>query len=126
MKGNLAVHGTETLAAVVTEYYRDIDCQNVERALACFAREATYRRPGYECFNGIESIAAFYRGARVISSGRHTIESVLEKPGEVAVRGSFQGISHTGLPLAVRFADFWRFSGRAVIERQTYFDAPAV
>ena len=116
------------LAAVVGDYYRSIDRRDLDSALSCFAPDAVYRRPGYEALAGIDAILAYYRDERVIAAGRHNIESIVEDADadEVAVRGSFSGTSNTGLPLAVRFADFWRFSGLAVVERNTYFDAPAV
>ncbi|MDX6353908.1 MAG: hypothetical protein QOF98_811 [Streptomyces sp.] len=114
------------LTDVVTGYYRSIDGRDLVSALACFAPDAVYRRPGYDVLAGLDAITTYYRDERVISAGRHDIESVIENAGEVAVRGSFRGASHTGLPLAVRFADFWRFSGEMVVERNTYFDAAAV
>jgi ketosteroid isomerase-like protein len=114
------------LAAMVADYYRSIDCRDLESALSCFAPDAVYRRPGYEVLVGIDAIVEFYCRERVISAGQHRIESIIENANEVAVRGSFCGASHTGIPLAVRFADFWRFSGLVVIERNTYFDAAAV
>lgn len=119
-------HSTKPLTGLVTAYYHDIDRQDLDSALACFAPDAVYRRPGYAELTGIDAIVAFYREQRIISAGRHNIESVIENADEVAVRGSFRGRSRTGAPLAVRFADFWRFTDRRVVERNTYFDAVAV
>ena len=114
------------LSTVVSNYYRNIDRRDVPAALACFAEDAVYRRPGYSAFVGLRAINAFYRAERVISTGRHHLESIVEDTDTVAVRGSFSGTSHDGDPLEVRFADFWRFSGRVVVERNTYFDVAAV
>lgn len=119
-------HLIKSLTDVVTTYYHDIDRQDVDSALANFAPQAVYRRPGYDELAGINAIVAFYRERRVIDSGRHDIESIIENADEVAVRGSFRGRSRSGASLAVRFADFWRFTDRQVIERNTYFDAVAV
>lgn len=118
--------GSRPLSAVVGGYYRDIDRRDVTAALSRFAPDAVYRRPGYDAFVGVQAISAFYRDRRVISDGRHDLESIIEDADTVAVRGSFRGVSHGGHALAVRFADFWRFSGLLVIERDTYFDAAAV
>jgi ketosteroid isomerase-like protein len=120
------VDGFGPLSAVVCDYYRNIDQQDVEAALACFAPDAVYHRPGYEAFVGLTAISEFYQGGRVISSGRHDLELIVEDADTVAVRGSFRGTSHAGDPLAVCFADFWRFSGLVAVERNTYFDAAAV
>ncbi|MDM4719716.1 nuclear transport factor 2 family protein [Micromonospora sp. WMMA1363] len=121
-----AAGGSGPLSAVVSEYYRNIDHRNVEAALSCFAPDAVYRRPGYDAFVGFQAISTFYHGVRVISRGRHDLESIVEDADTVAVRGSCRGTSHAGDPFAVRFADFWRFSGLLVVERNTYFDAAAV
>lgn len=118
--------GSGPLSVVVGDYYRHIDHQDFDAALACFAPGAVYRRPGYDAFVGLTAINEFYRGTRVISAGRHDLESIVEDADTVAVRGRFHGTSHTGDPLAVRFADFWRFTGSEVAERNTYFDAAAV
>jgi ketosteroid isomerase-like protein len=112
------------LSTVVTGYYRSIDDGNLESALACFAPHAVYRRPGYDAFIGFDAIIAFYRLDRVIAAGRHVLESIVEVEDTVAVRGSFRGTSRAGSPVALRFADFWRFTDGGVIERNTYFDAP--
>ncbi|WP_431926359.1 nuclear transport factor 2 family protein [Nonomuraea jabiensis] len=114
------------LSVVVGDYYRHIDQRDVDAALACFAAGAVYRRPGYDAFVGLAAIDAFYRDGRVISAGRHDLETIMENADTVAVRGRFHGTSHAGDPLSVRFADFWRFSGSEVVERNTYFDAAAV
>jgi ketosteroid isomerase-like protein len=111
---------------VVANYYRYIDRRNLESALSCFAPDAVYRRPGYEAFVGFDAISSYYHDDRVISAGRHDLELILEDADSVAVRGSFHGTSRAGSNLAVRFADFWQFSGMAVVERNTYFDAAAV
>jgi ketosteroid isomerase-like protein len=114
------------LSAIVAAYYSSIDSREIEKALSCFAPNAVYRRPGYKAFVGLAAISAFYRDGRVIKSGRHVIETMIESAREVAVRGDFQGALCTGQQIEVQFADFWRFSDRVVVERNTYFDAPAV
>lgn len=120
------VDASGQLSTVVSGYYRSIDQRDVAAALACFADDAVYRRPGYGAFVGLAAINEFYRADRVISAGRHDLESIVEDADTVAVRGSFSGTSRDGDPLEVRFADFWRFSGRVVVERNTYFDVAAV
>jgi ketosteroid isomerase-like protein len=117
---------TSSTAAVVYEYYTHIDVGDLSAALSCFAPDAVYRRPGYAALTGRESIEDYYRSTRIIGRGQHDIEAVIASDDEVAVRGAFRGVSHAGEPLSVRFADFWRFSERLVIERNTYFDAAAV
>lgn len=112
--------------AVISEYYTHIDAGDLSAALSCFASDAVYRRPGYAALTGRESIEDYYRSTRIIGHGQHDIEVIIANGDEVAVRGAFRGVSHAGEPLSVRFADFWRFSGHLIIERNTYFDAAAV
>lgn len=122
----IAAGGHGPLSAVIAEYYRGIDRRNLESALACFAPDAVYHRPGYADFVGFDAISTYYRDGRVIADGTHEIESMIEAKDAVAVQGGFRGTSRSGLPLSVRFADFWSFSGLVVVHRNTYFDAPAV
>lgn len=125
VSGKVKGTGSE-LADRVSDYYQQIDHRDVGAALARFAPDAIYRRPGYEPFVGLQAISRFYHDDRVISDGRHQLESIVEDADTVAVRGRFLGTSRSGDPVAVRFADFWHFSGDLVIERNTYFDAAAV
>jgi ketosteroid isomerase-like protein len=118
--------GTGPLSAAVREYYRNIDRHDIKAALSCYMPNAVYRRPGYDAFVGFRAISTFYLKDRAISGGRHELEAVIEDGDMVAVHGSFHGTSRSGDPTSVRFADFWRFSGLLVVERNTYFDVAAV
>lgn len=114
------------LIGVVLDYYERIDAGDVAGALGCFADHAVYYRPGYAELRGIEAITAYYREVRVIGSGRHTIHDAVSDGRIVAARGSFGGRSRTGDDLTVDFSDFWEFADGRVVERRTFFDAPAV
>jgi ketosteroid isomerase-like protein len=116
----------KALSKVVTDYYDCIDKGDVSAALSHFSSNSVYRRPGYETFVGLASIKHYYDQVRIVDTGRHDIESLIEGRTEVAVRGSMVGRSTDGKSLNVRFADFWRFHDDLVIERNTYFDAAAV
>ena len=118
--------GTRPRSAVIREYYRNIDRQDIKAALSCYMSDSVYRRPGYDPFVGLRAISTFYHEDRVIAGGRHELEAVIEDGDMVAVHGSFHGTSRSGDPITVRFADFWRFSDLFVVERYTYFDVAAV
>lgn len=115
-----------SLSAVVRQYYENIDRQDIQTALSCFRPDAVYHRPGYDAMLGLNAICAFYQEYRVISTGRHELESLIEKGEMVAVQGRFHGTLLSGETSSVRFADFWRFSDFLVVERDTYFDVEAV
>ena len=109
---------------LVLSYYTNIDAGDITAALACFASEAIYRRPGYDPLIGLAEIEKFYDATRVVGPGRHRIEAIVDSGDEVAVRGSFEGTFRDGSPLQARWGDFWRFADGKVVERNSYFDAP--
>ena len=117
---------TKLLSTTVREYYRNIDRQDLKAALSFYRPDAIYRRPGYDVFVGLQAIYAFYREERVISSGYHELKAVIEDGDMVAAHGTFYGTLSSGELITLRFADFWRFSGLMVLERDTYFDVGAI
>lgn len=117
---------SETAADRVRRYYDLVDAGRLEEMYALFDDDIVYRRPGYEPLTGMAAFRAFYEGERVIRHGAHTLSSLVDRDGHVAVAGDFQGALHDGREVSVRFADFFTFSGERIIRRDTYFDAPAV
>ena len=122
------------------EYYSLVDSGDVTGILDWFTHDAEYRRPGYAPMRGTEELETFYSGARVIESGRHTVDALIVEAehsdpehsgGSVAVRGRFTGRLKDGTDVEVGFADFIDYRReddgalRALL-RITYFDSPAV
>jgi steroid delta-isomerase len=116
----------DDLADIVQRYYRLVDASNFAPMLELFADDVVYRRPGYAPLVGKPALANFYRGVRVIDSGRHRLLSVLVHEGAAAVEGQFAGRLKDGTQVDLKFADFFRFRGDRIVERTTYFDAPSV
>lgn len=112
--------------AVVEQYYRLVDANALDEMFDLFADDAVYERPGYEPLKGKNAIEAFYRGTRVISSGRHLLDRVIVEDGAVAVEGSFAGELRDGSSASVRFADFFVLNNGKFAHRNTYFFAAAV
>lgn len=112
--------------ALVELYYRLVDANSLDDMLDLFADDAVYERPGYEPLKGKGAIEAFYRGTRVIVSGRHALDRVIVEDGAVAVEGSFAGELRDGSSASVRFADFFVLNGGKFAHRRTYFFAAAV
>ncbi len=112
---------------VVLTYYETVDTRSPEAVVELFSPDAVYRRPGYAALEGSAQLLDFYGGHRVISEGRHTVETLLVSGNTAAVQGTFEGTLRDGRKVALRFADFFRVaaSGR-IVERDTYFDAPLV
>lgn len=110
----------------VEAYYRLVDAQAFDEMLELFADDAVYARPGYEPLRGKPAIAEFYRGARVIASGRHTLANVLIDGDRAAVEGSLRGTLRDGRDVEVRFADFFSLRDGLFATRDTYFFAASV
>ncbi len=118
---------TEANARTVLRYYETVDADAVEELVALFSADAVYRRPGYEPLEGRAAIERFYRGARVIESGRHTLTHVTAEAAAVAVHGEFEGVLKDGTRVALRFADFFEFDAQGLFARRdTFFFVPAV
>lgn len=115
-----------SIESVVRTYYTTVDTAGPDEVVALFSRDAVYRRPGYSPFNGGDELLAFYRDARVIADGRHTVERIVESGDSLAVEGTFVGVLDSGEEVSVRFADFFRVRDGLITERETYFDAPLV
>lgn len=116
----------DDVRSLVEAYYRLVDDQAFDEMLELFADDAVYARPGYEPLHGKPAIADFYRGARVIVSGRHTLATVLIEGDRAAVEGSMRGTLRDGRDVDVRFADFFSVRDGRFVTRDTYFFAASV
>jgi ketosteroid isomerase-like protein len=112
-------------AAAALHYYELVDRDDIPGLVGLFAPDATYHRPGYEPMVGHAGLTAFYRGQRVIRSGRHTVHTTVTQGTNVAVSGEFHGVLRDGKPVDLRFADFFVIGpdGRFA-RRDTFFFAP--
>jgi ketosteroid isomerase-like protein len=116
-----------TGADVVRAYYRLVDAQDVDGVLELFCQDAVYVRPGYDTFRGVDSLRRFYSGERVIATGRHELDEVVEAVRSVAVQGRFSGRLRDGSACSCRFADFFRLTADdRIAHRCTYFAVPLV
>lgn len=109
------------LTDIVRDYYPRIDRMDVEGILRLFAPTAVYERAGAR-YEGLPSIAAFYREDRRIS-GTHSIEHLMadEARRVVLVMGRFEGKGADGSSKAVDFVDLWQFDEtKSVSLRRTY------
>ncbi|MFF7331878.1 nuclear transport factor 2 family protein [Streptomyces sp. NPDC090306] len=122
----MSARSSTTVPPVISTFYERVDTGDVDAICALFAADAVYARPGYPELRSRAAIAHFYRHDRVIASGRHTIDQSVVDWGTghslVAVRGSFEGVSRDGRPIAHRFAEFFRIGTDGLFtERETFF-----
>ena len=114
--------------ARVTALFSCIDSENWEGLSDLFHKDITYKRPGYDPFVGRSDVMKFYRGERIIKSGKHHVETVTTQEGNVICMGHFTGVSKDDKPLNVDFADYYNMSNdlSVVKERKTFFYAPLI
>lgn len=117
----------EQIAAQVRRYYALVDDGDVQGVVGLFADRAVYERPGYDPIVGRDGLDAFYRGQRVIDTGRHTVVKLVVGSNDAAVEGEFRGTLKDGSEVDLRFADFFQLNEDLLFEvRNTYFFSPMV
>ena len=104
--------------------FRSIDARDWSTLQHVFAEEVVYERPGYEPIRGLEALMHFYREVRIIASGTHALEGVIEQSGSAAAWGRFQGTCRDGLALDERFVDVYANSGGGIVSPVTSFHRP--
>lgn len=118
--------GAMDVRELALKYYSTVDAGDAEATADLFAPDATYDRPGYDTFVG-QAIREFYRGARVIKSGAHTVAQVVVEGNVAAVHGTFDGVLKDGAEAHEGFADFLEFNAEGLIEkRRSFFYRAAV
>ena len=111
----------------VLRYYTAVDNGDIDGLLTLFASDAVYHRPGYEPLVGRADLEEFYLRQRVIDTGRHQVEFLLEDDSRVAVYGTFAGTLNDGTTVRIRFSDFFCLRDDGLFERRdTFFFLPAV
>jgi len=118
----------DDLKQKILQMFKHIDSSDWAKLQEHFHTDVEYRRPGYEAIRGLEELLDFYASKRIIKSGEHRLESIFYGPSgsSLSVTGSFKGADRQGQPLSVRFCDVYVFENDKIIERETFFSAPAV
>lgn len=113
-------------AARVTAFFGHVDSGDHAAAVALFAPDCRYERPGYPPIVGTDGLAHFFRADRPIAAGRHGLTAVVADGDTVAVHGEFHGVLRDGRPVDLRFADFFVDGPAGFVRRDTYFYSPLV
>jgi len=103
-----------------------IDGRDWARLAEVFHPEATYERPGYEPFVGLDRLDHFYREERVIAGGRHHLDIVTASDTHATCCGRFVGVHRDGSPIDERFADFYTLEDGRIKHRTSFFFRAAV
>lgn len=111
--------------ALARRHFDLIDAGDPRSMARLFTLDAVYLRPGYEPFLGRAGILRFYEQVRTIKEGRHSLETVVEADGQIAVKGGFSGRLHDGSAIDLRFSDFFTLGPTGLFSRrETFFSAP--
>lgn len=113
-------------AGLIRWMFALIDAREWAGLTAVFHPEMTYERPGYDRLVGREAVLHFYREVRVIASGTHHLDSILQDGDAGTSSGRFVGVSRAGEAIEIDFAECYRFRDGKVWARRTYFFVPAV
>jgi ketosteroid isomerase-like protein len=92
-----------------------------------FGEDVAYYRPGYQPISGLERLLRFYRGERIIASGRHVLHRIIiGQAGHLASWGEFAGTTKAGEAVAETFSEIYAVADGRIRERRTFFYRPAV
>lgn len=118
-------HPDTAARELALRHFALIDAGEPADMAALFEPDAVYTRPGFGPFLGREGILRFYTRLRPIREGAHSLETVIASGGQVAVRGGFTGVLHSGAPIELRFSDFFTVGATGLFSRrETFFAAP--
>lgn len=111
---------------LIEELFEAVDGNRVDELGRFFHTDVVYERPGYEPLQGRAAVLAFYANRRVIGSGKHHIERIVEEGDAAASWGRFVGTAKDGTPIDERFADCYTFEEGRIRQRRSHFFRPAV
>jgi ketosteroid isomerase-like protein len=114
------------LARQVRGMFASIDAADWAALSERFDPEVVYERPGYPAFVGRARVLDFYRGERIVVSGRHKIGGVVVEGDTAASWGRMQGTLRDGSQADVRFAEIYSFVDGRIRTRRSYFFRAAV
>lgn len=114
------------LDRIVKQLFCAVDSHNWSALSSLFHPEIVYERPGYAPLVGRDEVLHFYREERMIASGQHHIEQIVEQGNCAVCWGAFVGVVKNGSAADARFADVYVFAQGQIIQRRTYFYRPAV
>jgi hypothetical protein len=110
----------------IIDMFNAIDSNRHDDLRKIYTFDAIYERPGYPEIVGYSGIHDFYKSIRIIDSGIHNIDGIIEGDGFCCCWGQFNGTSKFGGKLSERFCDIYRLEGGLIKLRITHFFRPAI
>lgn len=110
----------------IAKMFAAIDNKNHDALDQFFDVDIVYERPGFPDVCGFSDILDFYKNRRPIESGKHYMNAVIASGDQAVSIGRFVGVLKDGSLADERFSDFYKFKGKKIIHRTTYFFRPAI
>lgn len=106
----------DSIAAI----YWSIDHCNWDDLERLLRPDVLYSRPGYPDFTSRADFIHFYKNARPIDSGKHSLRAIITKESMGCCWGAFNGVSRDGEKIDIRFSDWYEFENGLVMTRRTF------
>lgn len=106
---------------LIQSMFDAIDAQDHAALGQFFTADVVYERPGFSNICGFDDLVDFYRNHRIIKSGVHKVEKIIDAGESAVAIGQFVGALKDGRPANERFADAYTFRDGQICKRTTYF-----
>jgi ketosteroid isomerase-like protein len=103
--------------------YRAIDRRDWDDLEKRLSPDILYSRPGYPDFTCRADFIHFYKNARQIESGRHSLRAIIAKGSLGCCWGAFNGVARDGGKIDILFSDWYEFENGLVRTRRTFIVA---
>jgi ketosteroid isomerase-like protein len=108
----------------VVAIFRSIDRRDWDELEKLLSPDVVYSRPGHPDFTSRADFIHFYKNARRIDTGRHSLRAIITKESLACCWGAFNGMSSDGGAIDILFSDWYEFANGLVRARRTFIFAP--
>lgn len=108
----------------IASIYRSIDHRNWDDLEKLLSPDVIYSRPGYPDFTSRSDFIHFYKNARPIDRGAHSLQAIITRESLGCCWGAFNGLSSDGGKIDILFSDWYLFENGLVSTRRTFIFAP--
>ena len=112
--------------SLIQNMFDAIDPKNHGALDQFFTADVVYERPGFPDICGFDDLVDFYRNRRIIRTGVHNIERIVDAGESAVAIGKFVGTLKDGAPANERLADAYAFRSGKICRRTTYFFRAAI
>ena len=107
----------------IVAMFRSIDHRDWDSLEELLSPDVVYSRPGHPDFTSRADFVHFYKNARRIDSGSHSLRAIITKGTLACCWGAFNGTSSDGGAIDILFSDWYEFVNGVVRTRRTFISA---